>query len=83
MGRYKEAVAAIKRTPLLRIPHRVLLAACYLHMGEAEQARAETAEILQQNPALTVSSICKTLFYENDADLANMRAALIAAGLPE
>ena len=52
-GRYEKAVATLKRR-LVRKPDtdisRVLLAACYGHLGRVEEAQAQWREVMHINP---------------------------------
>jgi tetratricopeptide (TPR) repeat protein len=71
LGRYEDAVAALRRR-LERNPatdiSRVLLAACYGHLGRSEVARAEWEEALRINPAYSLEHRRRILPYADPAD---------------
>jgi len=86
LGRYEDAAAALKRR-LLRKPDtdisRVLLAACYGHLGQAEAARAEWREALKVNPAYSLEHRRGILPYKDPQDFERVVDGLRKAGLPE
>ncbi len=85
LGHFEEAVAALKAR-LARQPRsdasRVLLAACYGHLGRAEEARAEWEEALRINPDYSIEDRRQILPYKNPADFERVVLALRKAGLP-
>jgi adenylate cyclase len=61
---------------------RMLLAACYGHLGRAEDARAMWAELLQVNPSFSLAQRERVLPYRNPRDLERIADGLGKAGLP-
>jgi adenylate cyclase len=86
LGQYEQAAAALKRR-IVRNPHtdasRVLLAACYGQLGQAEAARAEWREALKINPAYSLEQRRRILPYKDPADFERVVEGLRKAGLPE
>ncbi len=86
LERYEEAVLALQRR-LIRYPEtdisRVLLAACYGHLGRINEARAEWSEVFQVNPDYSLDYHLKVLPYDDTADLDRLVDGLRKAGLPE
>ena len=84
LGRYDEAVAVLKRR-LVRKPEsdisRVLLAATYGHLGEAEKGREEWREALRVNPDYSIDHKRGMLPYRDAADLAFVLDGLRKAGI--
>jgi tetratricopeptide (TPR) repeat protein len=84
MGRYKEAAAALQRA-LIHAPNelfaRLDLAATLVELGREEQARAEAAEVLQREPALSLTIARQTWPWKDVAGLERYLAALRKAGL--
>jgi TolB-like protein/Tfp pilus assembly protein PilF len=84
LGRYDEAITALK-SRLARQPDsdisRVLLAACYGHLGRAEAARAEWEEALRINPDYSIEHRRQILPYKNPADFERMVEGLRKAGI--
>ena len=83
---YEEAVATLKRR-LIRKPDtdisRVLLAACYGHLGRVEEAQAQWREVMRINPGYSLEHRRRVLPYKNPADFERIAAGLRKAGLPE
>ncbi len=86
LGRYEEAAAALIRR-LVRNPDtdssRVLLAACYGHLGQPEAARAEWREALRVNPAYSLENRRRILPYKDPRDFERVVDGLRKAGLPD
>lgn len=86
LGQYEEAAAALKRR-LVRNPNtdvsRVLLAACYGHLGQPEAACAEWREALRINPAYSLENRRRILPYKDPRDFERVVDGLRKAGLPE
>ena len=61
---------------------RILLAACYGHLGRAEEARALWQEVLQINPNYSFEHHCRTLPYKDPVDLERIAEGLRKATLP-
>ena len=85
MERYEEAIEKFKKI-LHHNPKdifaRIRLAATYSLLGQEEDASAEAAEILRQNPKFSIESITKWPI-KNKADSDLLMNALLNAGLPE
>jgi len=84
LGRFEDAVRA-SQARLARQPHsdvsRVLLAACYGHLGRAEEARAEWEEALRINPDYSIEHRRQILPYKNPADFERVVEGLRKAGI--
>jgi tetratricopeptide (TPR) repeat protein len=84
LGRYKDAVASLKRR-LVRNPgtdvSRVLLAASYGHLGRFDEARVEWQEALRVNSDYSLEYRRKVLPYKNPADFELMVDGLRKAGI--
>ncbi len=84
LGRFEDAARASKAR-LARQPHsdvsRVLLAACYGHLGRAEEARAEWQEALRSNPDYSIEHRRQILPYKNPADFERVVEGLRKAGI--
>ncbi len=84
MGRYEEAIGFLKRR-LVRNPDtdisRVLLAACYGHLGRLDEARATWEELLRINPNYSLEHRRKVLPYKNSGDFELLVDGLRKAGL--
>jgi adenylate cyclase len=84
LGHFDDAVALLK-VRLARQPHsdvsRVLLAACYGHLGQAEAARSEWAEALLINPDYSLEERRRILPYKNPADFERVVEGLRKAGI--
>jgi adenylate cyclase len=81
-----EAAAKLLRERIARNPgtdaSRMLLAACYGHLGRTEDARAVWAELLQVNPGFSLAQRARVLPYKNPGDFDRIVAGLAKAGLP-
>ncbi len=86
LGRYEEAAVNLRRR-IVRKPDtdlsRVLLAACYGHLGRTEEARALWREVLQINPDYSFEYHRRRLPYKDPADLDRIVDGLRKAGVPE
>jgi adenylate cyclase len=84
MGRYEEAIDALKKTiirsPNLLITH-VQLAAAYSELGREEEARAEVAEVLRLNPHFSLEGVRQRDPYQDPAESERFLDALRKAGL--
>ena len=60
---------------------QVLLAACYGHLGRAEEARAVWQEALRINPDYSIEHRRQILPYKNPADLERMVLGLRKVGV--
>jgi tetratricopeptide (TPR) repeat protein len=85
LGHFEEAIAALQAR-LAKQPHsdvsRVLLAACYGHLGRADEARAAWQEALRRNPDYSIEERRKMLPYKNPADFELVVEGLRKAGIP-
>jgi adenylate cyclase len=85
LGHFEEAIAALKarlaRQPDSDVSH-VLLAACYGHLGRADEARAHWQEALRINPDYSIEHRRQILPYKNPADFEHVVEGLRKAGLP-
>ncbi len=84
MGRYEEAVSALKKV-IQRAPNHMLihvwLAATYSMMGLDKKACAEAAEALRINPKFSLDSLAKTIPYKDQSYTDKYINALRKAGL--
>ena len=84
LGHFEEAIAALKAR-LARQPDsdvsRVLLAACYGHLGRVAEARAEWQEALRINPDYSIEHRRKIVPYKNPADFERVVDGLRRAGI--
>ncbi|HSA80659.1 MAG TPA: tetratricopeptide repeat protein, partial [Geminicoccaceae bacterium] len=84
LGRFEDAVRALQER-LARQPHsdvsHVLLAACYGHLGRAEEARAEWEEALRVNPDYSIEDRRRVLPYKDPADFERVVEGLRKAGI--
>jgi adenylate cyclase len=86
LKRYGEAVRLAReytsRLPNLQAPH-LLLGSAYAQLGQLEEARKETAEVLRINPGFTIERFVPLARYKNPKDLKHRLDGLRKAGLPE
>ena len=61
---------------------RMLLAACYGHLGRTDDARATWAELLEVNPDFSLTQRERVLPYKNPGDFQRIVDGLAKAGLP-
>jgi adenylate cyclase len=85
LGQYETAanhlLARIARTPATD-SSRMLLAACYGHLGRLEEARLTWAELLKVNPQFLLSQRARVLPYKDPAEFQRIVDGLAKAGLP-
>ncbi len=85
LGQYAEA-AALLRERIARNPgtdaSRMLLAACYGHLGRPDEARAAWAGLLEINPQFSLAQRARVLPYKDPADFQRIADGLAQAGLP-
>src|SRR5260370_11835941 len=71
LKRYEEAVRLLRecasRMPNLQWPH-LLLRSAYAQLGQLEEARKETAEVLRINPGFTIERFMTLAVYKNPKD---------------
>jgi adenylate cyclase len=77
----KQLLERISRTPGTD-SSRMMLAACYGHLGRIEEARAMWAELLKVNPAFSLEQRERVLPYKDPRDFARIAEGLAKAGLP-
>jgi adenylate cyclase len=82
-GRYAEAIRAFRRVPTMRVGHHAYVAACQVQLGNAAGADEECKAVLRLKPDFRSSEFCRTLFFADPRDCAQVREALQKAGLPQ
>jgi adenylate cyclase len=87
LGRYEEAIASlnayIERNPEDVRRGRVRLAATLVQAGRENEARAVAKEMLRLEADFTVASYMRSRLYTDPEVKEQLKAALLAAGLPE
>src|SRR5262249_29259294 len=85
LGQYETAtkhlLGRIARTPATD-SSRMMLAACYGHLGRADDARAAWAGLLKVNPGFSLAQRERVLPYKNAAAFHRIFKCLAKAGLP-
>jgi adenylate cyclase len=85
LGRYEAAaqqlLERIARTPATD-SSRMLLAACYGHLGRAEEARTAWAGLMKVNPDFSLAQRARVLPYKEPRDFQRITDGLAKAGLP-
>jgi adenylate cyclase len=85
LGRYEVAstrlLERINRNPETDAS-RMLLAACYGHLGRTADARAAWAELLKVNPDFSLPQRARVLPYKHASDFQRITEGLAKAGLP-
>jgi adenylate cyclase len=85
LGRYETAannlLERIARNPETDAS-RMLLAACYGHLGRLEEARVLWAELLKINPGYSLAQRARILPYKDAGDFQRITEGLAKAGLP-
>jgi adenylate cyclase len=86
LKRYGEAVRWLRET-VLRLPNlqffRLWLASAYAQLGQLEEARKATAEVLRINPGFKIQNHGRVLAYRDPKDVEHCIEGLRKAGLPE
>jgi adenylate cyclase len=77
----KQLLERIARTPGTD-SSRMMLAACYGHLGRIEEARAVWAELLKVNPNFSLEQRARVLPYKDPRDFQRIVEGLAKAGLP-
>ena len=72
----------LQRMPSVQWPH-LGLAAAHAQLGQHEEAKAETAQVLRINPGFTIESWKRIAVYKDPGDLKHYIDGLRKAGLPE
>jgi tetratricopeptide (TPR) repeat protein len=86
LGRYPQACAEFEKRILLNPStdiSRVMLAACYGHLGRVEEARHQWRQALEINPRYSFEHKRRVLPYRNKEDFERIAQDLRLAGLPE
>jgi adenylate cyclase len=85
LGRYEAAaeylLERIARTPATD-SSRMLLAACYGHLGRAEEARTAWAGLMKVNPDFSLAQRARVLPYKEPREFQRIVDGLAKAGLP-
>ena len=85
LGKYEVAAEQLLER-IARIPgtdsSRMLLAACYGHLGRVEDARSAWAELLTVNPNFSLTQRARVLPYKEPAEFQRIAEGLAKAGLP-
>jgi adenylate cyclase len=85
LSRYEDAAALLKRR-IIRKPEtdisRVLLAACYGHLGRAQEAQAVWQEVLRVNPLYSLEHRRRVMPYNDPADFQQIVDGLRKAEVP-
>ncbi|HKF08498.1 MAG TPA: adenylate/guanylate cyclase domain-containing protein [Xanthobacteraceae bacterium] len=77
----KQLLERISRTPGTD-SSRMMLAACYGHLGRIEEARAAWAELMKVNPNFSFEQRERVLPYKDPRDFTRIAEGLAKAGLP-
>jgi adenylate cyclase len=77
----KQLLERIARTPGTD-SSRMMLAACYGHLGRIEEARTAWAELLKVNPNFSLEQRARVLPYKDPRDFQRIADGLAKAGLP-
>jgi adenylate cyclase len=84
MGKYEEALSALKKSADIR-PNfwaiQLTLAATYIHLGREEEARAAAAELRRIVPTFTLERFAERALMKDQAELGRLIDALRKAGL--
>jgi adenylate cyclase len=83
LGRYEEAIAALRAMSTLHPWHFAHLAAAYAQAGKLAEARRELATFLQAKPGATAAQVAAAEPYETPALLAPLLSGLRKVGLAE
>jgi adenylate cyclase len=86
LKRYEEAVRLLRectsRMPNLQWPH-LLIGSAYAQLGQLEEAKKESAEVLRINPGFTIERFMPLAVYKNPEDVEHRVDGMRKAGLPE
>ena len=85
LRRYADAEAALRRRLVRNLEtdiSRVLLAACYGHLGRPDHAQVEWQEVLRINPSYSLEHRRKILPYKNPDEFEHLVEGLRKAGIP-
>ncbi len=85
LGRYKEAIVlfedALERNETSTYP-RLYMAACYVNLGDIDEAQWQIEQILVHRPNTTIKMLSEAFPYENPEHKLTILNDLKAAGLP-
>ena len=86
LKRYGEAVDVLRecasRLPNVQWPH-LLLGSAHAQLGQLEEARKETREVLRINPGFTIERFKRQAVHKDPKDVEHRLDGLRKAGLPE
>ena len=86
LAQYDEAAARHLIDRIARNPStdasRMLLAACYGHLGRLDEARSIWADLLKVNPDFSLAQRSRVLPYKNASDFERISEGLSKAGVP-
>jgi adenylate cyclase len=82
LHRYQEALDAFTRVPIRNYQVAAYTAGCHARLGDADRARACTAECLALKPAFSVGQFMAKRPFRNPEDASNLAESLRMAGLP-
>jgi predicted Zn-dependent protease len=83
LGRYEEAIVALRAMSMLHPWHYAHLAAAYAQMGKLADAHRELATFLQAKPGATVAQVAAAEPYETPTLIEPLLIGLRKAGLAE
>ncbi len=86
LGRYEDATEVLRRRIIIKPDtdiSRVLLAACYGHLGLTDEAKIQWAEVFRINPDYSLERHMKNLPYKDPANTDRIVEGLRKAGLVE
>jgi DNA-binding winged helix-turn-helix (wHTH) protein len=81
-GQYAEAVDALRRPEMDRLPARRILAAALAQQGNLDEAREEARQFMRHSPNFTVSSWASTQMFRRKLELEHFADGYALAGLP-
>ena len=81
-GRYAQAVEALRREEVGRLPAKRILAASLAQLGQLTEAHAEACRFLEINPGFLVSKWAATQPFRRDEDRQHFVNGYVKAGLP-
>lgn len=81
-GHYAEAVEALRRPEMDRLPSRRILAAALAQQGNLDEAREEARQFMRHSPNFTVSGWASTQMFRRTLELEHFADGYARAGLP-
>ena len=82
-GHYAEALASYKRMKNIQSWSHAYMAICHVGLDQMPEARAAAAQFVAHDPRATIAQLLNEDPYTDSALIARLRAALLAAGVPE